>query len=137
MNAKTLGENIRFYRWKAKMTQAELASEIQRSANLIPRWERGEIQPKAENIPLLAEALGITASELLGDTFTKQSEYSDKTKIEGKEPSMAYWGTVVDNAEKAAQSGKNIKTIIELLGIALDTLKVSISKNEEDSSKSA
>lgn len=93
MNAETLGKNIRFYRKKIGLTQAELAHRIDRSENIIPRWERGEIQPKAQNIPILAKALGITSSQLLDET-DKKTQYPDK------ELSLAYWGEVADNIRK-------------------------------------
>ena len=38
-------------------------------------------------------------------------------------PSMAYWGEVLDNAEKTAKSGKNLNTIYTLLTDAVGVIK--------------
>ena len=134
MNTNVLGQNIKFFRKRRGMTQEELALEIQKSKNIVPRWERGEIQPTAKNISLLAEALGVTPSELLEDTFTKQSEYSDRTKIKSNTPTMAYWGSVLDNAKKAAENGENLPIIINILSDSLKILKNNISTDNHDTS---
>lgn len=119
-----LGQNIRYFRDKKRMTQQELAGMIGKEANTIARWERGKIQPKSTNIPLLAQALDVSPTDLLEDSsFRKKSSYEDTTEIQSSVPSMAYWGTLVDNAEKAAESGKNIDAIVNLVNIALNTLK--------------
>ena len=55
--------------------------------------------------------------------FIKNSAYQDKTEIQNSTPSMAYWGSLVDNAEKTAEIGKNLEVIIGLVKTALETLQ--------------
>ena len=43
---------------------------------------------------------------------------------------MAYWGSLVDNAEKTAENGKNITVIINLVKTALNILESSIEKQK-------
>ena len=47
---------------------------------------------------------------------------------------MAYWGSLVDNAEKTAESGKNLSLVVDLVNAALNILKTALNKevtNEE------
>lgn len=62
----TLGERIRTAR-KGKYTQEELAEMIGVHVNTLRRWERGERSPDAKIIPILAEKLGVSVSELMED----------------------------------------------------------------------
>jgi len=117
MDAKILGQNIRFFRKKIGLTQAELAHKINRSENIIPRWERGEIQPKAQNIPLLAKALGITSSQLLGENI----EINKKTQ--SSELGLAYWGEVADNLRELINSRDEKKFSI-VKSMLLDSLEL-------------
>ena len=118
MNTKTIGENIRYFRKIKGLTQAELANKIQRSSNLVARWERNEIQPRAENIPLLTTALEITSADLLG-------EKNEVTRP--PTPDYAYWGEVVNNMQQLAKNGntQEIEAIRSLLKIGFDALMTS------------
>ena len=62
----SLGERIRTAR-KGKYTQEELAEMIGVHVNTLRRWERGERSPDAKIIPILAEKLGVSVSELMED----------------------------------------------------------------------
>ena len=119
MNTKTIGENIRYFRKIKGLTQAELANKIQRSSNLVARWERNEIQPKAENIPLLTTALEITSADLLGE---KRDEVTQSPT-----PDYAYWGAVVNKMQQLAKNGntQEIEAIRSLLKIGFDALMTS------------
>ena len=57
--------NIKTYRQKKGMTQAELARKMGKSTNTINQWESGVRQPKADLLPQLADNLGCTVDELL------------------------------------------------------------------------
>lgn len=68
----TIGKNIREIRKIRKLTIAELADRISElggdsvSGGLVGAWERGERKIFAYQIPFIAEALGITITELYG-----------------------------------------------------------------------
>ena len=118
MNTKTIGENIRYFRKIRGLTQAELANKIQRSSNLVARWERNEIQPKAENIPLLTTALEITSADLLGEKRNEPPQ-----NIITSELGLAYWGEVADNLKALMSSGDN-KKIALIRPMILDSLEI-------------
>ena len=127
----TIGERIRNTRKKRGITQEALAEAIGKHPNLVARWERGEVKIKAETIKDIAFVLDVPTSELIDDDtnntserFIKTSEYKDKTEVKNNVPNMTYWGALFDNAEKAAESGKNLETIICIVQDALNILKL-------------
>ena len=60
-----LGENIRFFRKKVKLTQERLAELVSCSVDTLQRWENGTREPRASDITKLCAILGCTESELL------------------------------------------------------------------------
>jgi transcriptional regulator with XRE-family HTH domain len=60
-----VGERIREYRKKRKLTQKELGKLIECDAGTISLYERGKFNPAAHIIIALADALEITTDELL------------------------------------------------------------------------
>jgi transcriptional regulator with XRE-family HTH domain len=54
---------LREHRWRADLTQKELAERIGRTQVWISRVERGTAQPMAEETRLLAAALSLDAAE--------------------------------------------------------------------------
>ena len=63
---RTIGENIRYYRKRAGLTEKELAREVGCSVAAISTWERDLHDPPALAVVSLCEALGVTPGELLG-----------------------------------------------------------------------
>jgi transcriptional regulator with XRE-family HTH domain len=59
----SLGKLLRQHRWRAKLTQKELAERIGRTQVWISRVERDKAQPTAEETRLLAVALSLDAAE--------------------------------------------------------------------------
>lgn len=49
----------------AKLTQLELAVRLGVTPSTVYNWERGMAEPRARQLGLLAEALGVTADEAL------------------------------------------------------------------------
>ena len=134
--AKNLGKRIRFYRKKAGLTQSALAAIIQRGANTIPRWERGEILPKAQNIPLLAKALGITSSELL-DENVENEKNSAEVKATGKKNAknwqdLNYWGDIANELTQLMNS-KDSQKIVAVKAMLETTLKNKKTKTKSTS----
>jgi N-acetylglucosamine kinase-like BadF-type ATPase len=65
IDAKLLGERIRFYRTKLGLTQIELAEKIHVSFQAVSSWECGNTLPDLENLYVLTETLGVSADALL------------------------------------------------------------------------
>ena len=61
-----LGENIKKYRHRKKMTQSQLASVFDVSEQAVSRWENGNTYPDITLLPALADYFGITIDELMG-----------------------------------------------------------------------
>lgn len=73
MNLK-IGENIRFLRRKAGITQEELAAALNISFQSVSKWERGETLPDLLLLPALANFFAVTTDELLGMASIRDSE---------------------------------------------------------------
>ena len=69
-----IGENIRFLRRKAGMTQEELAAALNISFQSVSKWERGESLPDLTMLPVLANFFAVTTDELLGMASIRDSE---------------------------------------------------------------
>ena len=131
----SLGRRIRLCRQQLGLSQEGLAEKVGVHANTIRKWEKGITTPDAETLATLANALQTTITSLYegkesnnNSLFMKNSTYQDKTEIFNSTPSMAYWGTLVDNAEKTAEEGKNLELIINLVSTALSILKSALER---------
>lgn len=60
-----LHERIRIFRLRAGMTQRQLGGLIGRTEGAISRWEAGERSPRANELPAIARALGVSPADLL------------------------------------------------------------------------
>ena len=65
MEAKELGEFIAANRKKKQITQADLAKMLNVTDKAVSRWERGLGFPDINTLEPLAEALGVTLTELM------------------------------------------------------------------------
>lgn len=65
-NDKDAGRRLRKCRLDAGLTQVGLAERSGIDANTIARLERGEHSPSHPTLKRLAEALGVTISDILG-----------------------------------------------------------------------
>ena len=131
----SLGEKIKQRRRQLNLSQENLAEKVHVHSNTIRKWEKGTSSPSAEEIKSLAEALDTTTTFLYEEdypaSFIKNSAYQDKTEIQNSVPPMAYWGSLVDNAERTAENGKNLHVIIGLVKTALDILENAVSTSNE------
>lgn len=120
-----LGEKIKQRRREKNLSQEKLGELLNVHENTIRKWEKGISSPSAEELQRLANELETTTTDLYNEnySFIKNSAYQDKTEIQNSFPSMGYWGTLLDNAEKAAEIGKNLDLIIPILNKALLIIK--------------
>ena len=65
------GKLIAELRKKQGLTQQQLADELNLSNKTISKWESGNGSPDISNLPILAEALGISVDELLKGELNK------------------------------------------------------------------
>ena len=71
-----IGEVIKCKRKKRNMTQAELAEVLKVTPQAVSRWEMGVSYPDIAMVPMISEALCVTADELLGLTPMEPSSVS-------------------------------------------------------------
>ena len=66
-----LGKKIRQLRFKAKLTQEQLAEKLGVGAQSVSKWENAVAMPDITTLPLLAEIFGVSIDELF-DLTTEQ-----------------------------------------------------------------
>ena len=66
-----LGKKIKQYRFKAGLTQDQLAEKLGIAAQSVSKWENGVTMPDITVLPLLAEVFGISIDDLF-DLTTEQ-----------------------------------------------------------------
>mgnify|MGYP004683749169 FL=1 len=64
---------MRRYRKQCGYSQKDLASQLFVTQQAVGKWERGEATPNPETVLKIAQILGITTDQLLGDTATPAS----------------------------------------------------------------
>jgi len=96
-NIKT-GKLIAELRKSKGLTQQQLADQMNLSNKTISKWESGSGSPDLSNLPVLADALGVTVDELLRGEINHSSE----TDIESiKEPPKKRELTPAQKKERA------------------------------------
>lgn len=78
---KKIGENIKKTRLSRNLTQEQLAQKCAISLSALNKYERNDRFPKYETIVKIAEALGVTANDLLCNPFGSRC----RTYINNKE----------------------------------------------------
>lgn len=77
MDIKKTGAFIAERRKSKFMTQKELAEKLNVTDKAVSKWERGMGYPEITTIPLLAESLGVSVSEVILGELADSSENSD------------------------------------------------------------
>ncbi len=74
MRLKTiLGKNVKYHRYRKKLTQEKLAEVLNVSSNYVGRLERGQHSPSLDKIEKIAKALDVKAFEL----FLERDDYNN------------------------------------------------------------
>ena len=68
---KNIGEELKYHRQKAKLSQNDLATLINTSQQNISRWEKNEVEPSISFCVALADYYVITIDELIGREINK------------------------------------------------------------------
>lgn len=69
-----LNEKIRLVREAKGMTRKEVAEGVQTTDKTVMNWESGKTEPKASELKMLAETMGITINELLGEEISTKNK---------------------------------------------------------------
>lgn len=67
------GEKLRSLRMKAGLTQLDIAEKLDVSAAAIGAWENGRAKPRLTKLGQLAELLGTSAADLMGEEASEAS----------------------------------------------------------------
>lgn len=132
-----LGKKIRQLRYKASLTQEQLADKLGVGPQSVSKWETGASMPDITTLPLLAETFGVSIDDLF-DLSSEQHlnriensldineelpqdlfrEYEDflKTQLEDAQNKQRatsllaylYWHRMNANAQKAARYAKDV-----------------------------
>jgi SOS-response transcriptional repressor LexA len=99
----TFGVTLRKIRNAAGLSQRELGERLGVTYAAIQRWETDQVLPKGRRIQDIADALGVTQTELLG----LENELSDASRPGGRVPLISWvqagtWGEAVDNYQPGA-----------------------------------
>ncbi|NPV89530.1 MAG: helix-turn-helix transcriptional regulator [Firmicutes bacterium] len=81
-NLTSIGQSIKAYRKKAKITQSELASLIGKTESSIRKYEKGLIQAPINVIEQISNVFGVTPYELMGAAYwdAKSPEIGEQVK---------------------------------------------------------
>ncbi len=87
-----LGKKIRQYRFKAGLTQEQLAEKLGIGAQSVSKWENAVAMPDITTLPLLAEIFGISIDELF-DLTTEQRLNRIENRMDAEEelPQDVFW----------------------------------------------
>lgn len=64
----TIGGNIKKYRMEMGMSQSQLADKIGMTRSAVSQYESGKIVPKMGSVEMLAQALHVKKSDIIGDS---------------------------------------------------------------------
>jgi transcriptional regulator with XRE-family HTH domain len=81
----SIGDRIRKKRKENNLTQKELASRVNVSAQVISNWERGYTDPDHDDVSRLADALNCSTEYLHGRSNKETPASSDLPKLTAKE----------------------------------------------------
>lgn len=79
----SFADNLQYLRKKNKITQEELAEELNLSRQSVSKWETGEAYPETDKLIILCDKFGVTLDEMLrGDVTKEEVKKCEEQKIE-------------------------------------------------------
>ncbi len=73
-----IGERIKRLREETRVTQKAIAEAVKTSTKTVMSWESGKTEPKASELVLIANRLGVTITELMGQKENMQNKIMAK-----------------------------------------------------------
>ena len=87
-----LGKKIRQLRYKAGLTQEQLAEKLGIGAQSVSKWENAVAMPDITTLPLLAEIFGISIDDLFGLTAEQRlNRIENRMDAEEELPQDVFW----------------------------------------------
>ena len=77
----SFADNLQYLRKKNKITQEELAEELNLSRQSVSKWETGEAYPETDKLIALCDIFGVTLDELLRGDLTKEVENEEVNEV--------------------------------------------------------
>ena len=78
---KIIGKRIKDRRKELKLTQKELADRLDVTRSLVGQYERGVRNPKPSTLQRIADALGISVTELLPESADQTPEKAFRSRV--------------------------------------------------------
>lgn len=131
MEQKTMGEIISALRKEKGMTQRDLAEKLNVSDKAVSKWERNVACPDIQNIPKLAEILGISVDELVNAQPKEQTGHRGAgyvLNISLKAVPLAMGIAVVVTS---ILNGIDTKSALIMLGIGMACLGINLLRNNK------
>ena len=110
-----LGKKIRQLRFKAGLTQEQLAEKLGIAAQSVSKWENAVAMPDITTLPLLAETFGVSIDELFDLTAEQRfNRIENRMDVEEELPQDVFWEYEEFLKEQLA-SEQNKKRATELI----------------------
>lgn len=74
----SIGDNLKMYRKKKKITQKQLAASIEKAERTVQKYESGELEPNIDTLNKIAVALNVSISDLLGENISDLNEMDNR-----------------------------------------------------------
>ncbi|MGN1103407.1 MAG: helix-turn-helix domain-containing protein [Candidatus Coproplasma sp.] len=78
----SFAENLQYLRKKNKITQEELAEELNLSRQSVSKWETGEAYPETDKLIALCDKFGVTLDELVRGDLTNEDSIEEVNEAE-------------------------------------------------------
>lgn len=131
MEQKTMGEIISALRKEKGMTQRDLAEKLNVSDKAVSKWERNVACPDIQNIPKLAEILGISVDELINAQPKEQTGHKGAGYLMNIILRAVPLAMGVAVVVTSILNGIDTKSALIMLGIGMACLSVYLLKNKE------
>ena len=126
MDSSQIGQFIASLRKERGMTQAELAKILNVTTQAVSKWECGKGSPQASLIVPLADALGVSPSEIL--SAHKENVYSPEVKAEVVEETFLNYSRLNKQEKKKRTKKTQFAIISFLIVIATILILITVAK---------
>jgi len=131
MENKTMGEMIAELRKAKGMTQRDLAEKLNVSDKAVSKWERNVACPDIQNIPKLAEILGVSVDELVNAQPKEQGGHKGAGYLVNTILRAVPLAMGVAVVVASILNGIDTKSALIMLGIGMACLSVYLLRNKE------
>lgn len=101
----SLGENIKLYRKKQKLTQVQLADKANISRSYLADVENNRYNPSVDTLKNISIALGVTLNELLSDNNSNSTYNKEEISLTDEEKNILNLYKKLNDKDKAKFEG--------------------------------